>query len=111
MMADHSLHEGNAVLHRHIRQANKTSVGTVVAVNQLAEVFVHRDEHPVFGVCPLEDRSIARVNAQLSRIQNIVEGEAQPLRKALPYTIVREELHDAFTETSAKVLPLITAWA
>ena len=54
MAIDHLCRQCEALLRRHVRQADQSSVSNVMQVNQLSEVRIYCDQNSIFRVCKLQ---------------------------------------------------------
>ena len=48
MLVDYLFNQGDPLGHANIRQADQAGVGRSVEVDEFSEVFIHRDQDPVF---------------------------------------------------------------
>ena len=87
MLVDDLFYQGYSLGHPHFRQADQAGVGECRAGILASEVFVYRDQDPVFRCGPFQ------------------------LCQPAPGAPVYDESHVSATETEAKVSPEMTVWA
>ena len=80
-------------------------------VDEFTEVGIYRNQDTVFGLCTLQQRTLPRIRAQMTRLQYIVPVAADPFRQSTASTTVDKKPHNCFTDTAASVSPAITARA
>ena len=111
MPVDQLRGESDALLRRNIRKSNEPSVWKAMKVNERPEVGIDRDENPIFGFRPLQERPITGIRADFSGLDHVVTAFAQPFRQPASGAPVHQEFQRLFTDTAASVSPAITACA
>ena len=111
MSLDHLTHQGDPFSHGHIREAHQAGVQHAIDEHQLSEVGVDRDQDPAFGTGPLEQSPIAGIRFELTRLEDVMALDAQPVRQPRAGAPVDEELHGSDTEMADSVSREITACA
>ena len=81
MSCDDLGHQLDALLRRHIRQANQSCVRNVMQIDQLPEVRINRSQDSVFGLCKFQERLIPWVGTKLPGLKYIVSRAAEPVRQ------------------------------
>lgn len=108
---DHLTYQGDPFWHGHIREAHQAGVQHAIDVHQLSEVGVDRDQDPALGTGPFEQSPIAGIRFELTRLEDVMALDAQPVGQPRTGAPVYEELHRSDTEMAASVSREITACA
>ena len=111
MSLDHLTYQGDPFWHGHIREAHQAGVQQAIDVHELPEVGVDRDQDPALGTGPLEQSPIAGIRFELTRLEDVMALDAQPVGQPRTGAPVYEELHRSDTEMAASVSREITACA
>ena len=111
MSLKHFGHQGNALIRRHVRQANQSGMGCGMHIDERCEVRIERHQNPVFGTRSRQHCLVARVIPEVAGIDDIVALAAQPFPQSAPGTPVDEELQVSATDTADRVSLAITACA
>ena len=111
MAIDHPGRQCEALLRRHVWQAEQSGVWDVMQINQLPEVRIYCDQNSIFRVCKLQQRLIPRIRAESSSFEHVMSVVAEPLRQSASRASIYEKLHDPATETEARVSLAMTACA
>ena len=111
MAIDHLSRQCEALLDRHIRQADQSSVWDVMQINQLPEVRIYCDQNAIFRVCKFQQGQIPRIRAESSSFEHVMSLVAQPLRQPASRATVYQKPHDPATEMEARVSLAMTACA
>lgn len=85
--------------------------GTSCTYDQLPEVGVDRDQHPVQRLGELEQRPVTGVGAEAARLQDVVAATAKRLRDMPSGAAIDKEPHYPATETVSRVSRAMTACA
>lgn len=86
-------HQRDTTFRGYIRQAHEPRVRHIVQVDQLSEVAVDRDQHPVQRLGHLQQRSVTGVGAERADLQHVVPVTAKRIREALPGAAIDQEPH------------------
>ena len=108
MAIDHLSRQCEALLDRHIRQADQSSVWDVMQINQLPEVRIYCDQNSIFRVCKLQQGPVPRIRAEGLSFEHVMAVIAEPLRQSASGASVYQEPHASATETEASVSPAMT---
>ena len=111
MSIEHAAHQGNTLIHRHVRQANQSGMGRGMHVDERCEVRIECYQNSVFGSRSRQHCRVARVLPEVAGIDDIVTLAAQPFPQSAPGTPVDEELQDSATEMADRVSLAMTACA
>jgi hypothetical protein len=96
---------------RDVRQAHQAGVGRSVQVDEFSEVFIHRDQAPVFRCGSFQQGRVPGVRPEVPGVENVVSAVAEPLCQSASCAPVHYESHGPVTETGASVSPDMTVWA
>ena len=111
MAIDHFGRQCEALVRRHVWQADQPSVRDVMQINQLPEVRIYCDQNSIFRVCKLQQGPVSRIRAESSSFEHVMSVVAEPLRQSASRASIYEKPHDPATETEARVSPAMTACA
>ena len=111
MSLKHFGHQGNALLRRHVRQANQSGMRRGMHVDERCEVSIECHQNSVFGSRSRQHCPVARVIPEVAGIDDIVALVAQPFPQSAPGTPVDEKPQDSATDTADRVSLAMTACA
>ena len=111
MVVDDILEQGDPLGHPDIWQAYQAGVGCSVQMYEFSEIFIHRDEDPVFRCGLFQQGRVPGVWPQAPGIENVVSAALEPICQSASCAPVHYESHGPVTETGANVSPDITVWA
>lgn len=92
MLGEDQIHQGDAMLSRHIRQSDHAGMLMTGGEDQLAEVLVHRDQDTAFRMSPGEDGRITGIDSTLLRLEDFVPLLAKPVRQPPSGATIDQEL-------------------
>jgi hypothetical protein len=76
------IHQSDAVLGRHIRQADYAGMFMTRGEDQLPKVLVHRDQDTAFRMSPGKDGRVAGIDPTLLSLEDFVSVLAKPVRQS-----------------------------
>ncbi len=105
------VHERDATFDRDVRQSHEPSMRCSVAVDELAEVLVHRHEDTCLGRRPGEQDPVTGILPALKRFGHVMPLLTQPLGQPPTGAPVDQKPHEAPTRTASSESWAITACA
>ncbi len=108
---EYFFHQHNTLRSRYIRQTHHPAMRCLFDKKKLAEIFVHRNQHPALAGCPFEQYAIARVRSSFPRLDHIMTVFPQVSRQARTGAAINKELHRPAIRTASSVSWAIIAWA
>lgn len=84
-------HQGDASLHRNVRESYQTRMRQVAQAHQFSEVGVYRHQDSIFVNRAGEQRPIAGVGAELTSFHDVMPALAQPVRQTAADTLVDQK--------------------
>ena len=79
VVVDDLLDQGDPPGHPDVWQAYQAGVGCSVQVYEFSEIFIHRDQDPVFRCGSFQQGRVPGVWPQVPGVENVVSAIAEPL--------------------------------